>query len=240
MALPIEKKEIKDGLWALKAFRAPRSDGLHVGFYKRFWMITEKSVEEVVKEVFERGCVPFYLNKTLITLIPKHSGADSLRSFRPISLCNIVYKVISKIIVARLRPFLDSLISLLQAAFVSGQKRVDNVNIVQELLHTLSIKKGNIVYMTVKIDLEKAYDRFEWSFVRDTLTLFNIPPLLYKVIMSCISTSSMEVPWSLLRLQEELGKAILYRFTYSSCVWRCWGLSTKTRVMRSFGTLLKR
>ena len=56
---------------------------------------------------------------------------------------------------------MDSLISLLQAGFVSGRKRVDNVIIVQELLHTLSIKKGNIGYMTVKIDLEKAYDRFE-------------------------------------------------------------------------------
>ena len=96
MALPIEKKEIKDGLWALKAFRAPRSDGLHVGFYKRFWMITEKSVEEVVKEVFERGCVPFYLNKTLITLIPKHSGADSLRSFRPSAFATLFTKLFQR------------------------------------------------------------------------------------------------------------------------------------------------
>ena len=93
-------------------------------------MITGKSVVEVIKEVFERGCVPPYLNKTLITLIPKHSRADSLGSFRPISLCNTVYKVISKIIIARLRPFLDSLISPLQAAFVLGQKGVDNAIIV--------------------------------------------------------------------------------------------------------------
>ena len=85
---------------------------------------------EVIKEVFERGCVLPYLNKTLITLIPKHSRADSLGSFRPISLCNTVYKVISKIIIARLRPFLDSLISPLQAAFVLGRKGVDNAIIV--------------------------------------------------------------------------------------------------------------
>lgn len=93
-------------------------------------MITGKSVVEVVKEVFERGCVPPYLNRTLITLIPKHLGADSLGSFRPISLCDTVYKVISKIIVARLRPFLDSLISLLQATFVPSGKGVGNAIIV--------------------------------------------------------------------------------------------------------------
>ena len=51
----------------------------------------------------------------------------------------------------------------------------------------LSLKKGKVGFMVVKIDLEKAYDRLEWSFVRDTLALFNIPPFLSKVIMSCIS-----------------------------------------------------
>lgn len=64
---------------------------------------------------------------------------------------------------------------------------------VQELLHTLSLKKGKVGYMAVKIDLEKVYDRLEWSFIRDTLTLFNIPPHLRDVIMSCVSSSSIEV-----------------------------------------------
>lgn len=63
----------------------------------------------------------------------------------------------------------------------------------QELLHSLSLKKGRQGYMAIKIDLEKAYDRVEWSLIRDTLALFNIPPVLSKVIMSCISTSSIEV-----------------------------------------------
>lgn len=63
----------------------------------------------------------------------------------------------------------------------------------QELLHSLSLKKGRQGYMAIKIDLEKAYDRVEWSFIRDTLALFNIPPVLSKVIMSYISTSSIEV-----------------------------------------------
>ena len=178
LASSIEDREIKDGLWALKAFKAPKPNGLHAGFYQRFWLITGNSVVELIKKVFEKGCVLPYLNKTLITLIPKHTGADSLGSFKPISLCNTVYKIISKVIVARLKPYLDKLISPLQATFVPSRKGVDNAIIVQELLYTLSLKKGKVGYMVVKIDLEKAYDSLEWSFVRDTLALFNIPPFV--------------------------------------------------------------
>ena len=193
MSIPVKEKEIKDGLWALKAFKAPRPNGLHAGFYQRFWMITGKSVMDLVKMVFKMGCIPSYVNKTLITLIPKHSGADSLRSYRLISLCNTVYKVISKVIVARLRSYLDRLISLMQVAFVLDRKCADNAIIIQELLHMMSLKKCKVGYMAVKIDLEKAYDRLEWSFIRDILALFNISHYLSKVIMSCISTSNIEV-----------------------------------------------
>lgn len=85
---------------------------------------------ELIKKVFMTGCIPPFLNMTLIALIPKHLGADSLGSYRPISLCNRVYKIISKVIVDRLRPYLDRLISPMQAAFVLGCKSVDNAIIV--------------------------------------------------------------------------------------------------------------
>lgn len=94
-------------------------------------------------------------------------------------------------IVARLRPFLGELISPAQATFVPDRKGVDNEIIVQELLHTLGLKRGKLGFMALKIDLEKAYDRLEWSFIKDTLALFNIPHFLSSVIMSCISLSSI-------------------------------------------------
>lgn len=121
-----------------------------------------------------------------------YTRADWLGSYRPISLCNTIYKMISKVIVARLRPYLDELISP-QTAFVLGRKGINNAIIVQELLHMLSIKKGKVRFMVVKIDLEKAYDRLEWTFVRETLALFKVSSFLSNVIMSCISSSSIEV-----------------------------------------------
>ncbi|XP_050242423.1 uncharacterized protein LOC126691393 [Quercus robur] len=186
-------EEIKAALWSLKAFKAPGPDGLHAGFFHRFWLIVGDSVIDVVKKVFAERAVPEYLNRTLIALIPKIQSPKTLNNYRPISLCNTVYKIITKIIVARLRPYLDKLISPLQTAFVPGRKGIDNVIIVQEIIHTLSRKKGNVGYMTIKIDLEKAYDKLEWSFIRDMLIRANIPADLIDIIMSCISTVSTSI-----------------------------------------------
>ena len=79
-----------------------------------------------VQKIFTDRRVPEYLNRTHIALIPKIQRPETLGNYRPISLCNIVYKVMTMIIVARLRPYLDKLISPLQAAFVLGRKGVDN------------------------------------------------------------------------------------------------------------------
>lgn len=75
---------------------------------------------EVIK-IFVDSKIPDYLNRTNIVLIPKIMGPESLGNYRPISLCNTVYKVVTKIIVARLRPHLDKLVCPLQSAFVLGR-----------------------------------------------------------------------------------------------------------------------
>ena len=106
-----------------------------------------KSVIDVIKKIFTERTVPEYLNRTLIALIPKIQSPETLSNYRPISLCNTVYKIVTKIIVARLRPHLDKLISPLQTAFVPGRKGIDNTIIVQEVIHTISKKKGRVGYM---------------------------------------------------------------------------------------------
>ena len=105
-------------------------------------------------------------------------------------MCNTVYKVVSKIVVARLRPYLDKLISPCQIAFVLGRKGIDNAIIVQEVIHTLSKKKGKVGYMALKINLKKVYDKLEWSFIRDMLMRVNMPMDLVDIIMSCVTTIS--------------------------------------------------
>ena len=154
-------EEIKAGLWSMKAFKAPGPDGLHAGFFQPFLLVVGRSVMEEVKKVFRRKEVSEFLNRTLISLIPKIPGPETLSNYRPISLCNTVYKIVSKILVARMRPLLGQVISLLQTAFIPGRRGTDNAIIVQELIHTVSKKKGKTGYMAIKIDLEKAYDKLE-------------------------------------------------------------------------------
>ena len=129
--------------------------------------------------------MPSYLNKTHITLIPKIQGPETLGHYRPITLCNTVYKIVTKVIVARLRPHLDKLVSPVQATFVPGRKGLDNAIIAQEVIHTITKKRGEGRYMALKIDLEKAYDKL--------LTRANIPVDLIDTIMSCVSTVSTSI-----------------------------------------------
>lgn len=158
-------EEIKLALWSIKAFKAPGPDGHHAGFFQRFWMIVGGSVVEEIKKCFETKKFPEFLNKTNVVLIPKIQGLETIGNYYSISLCNTVYKMITKIIVAKLRPMLDKLVSLVQSVFVLGGKGVDNAIIVQEIIHTISEKKGRVGNMAIKVGLEKAYDNLEWSFI---------------------------------------------------------------------------
>ena len=189
----VTEDEIKASLWSLKAFKAPGPDGLHAGFFQHFWPSVGHSVVEAVKKIFRDREMPAKLNQTHIVLIPKIQGPETLGNFRPISLCNTTYKIVTKIIVARIRPYLENLISPLQSAFVPGRKGIDNAIIVQELVHTISKKKGNVGYMAIKIDYEKAYDKLEWSFIRRMLIRINLPTNLVELIMSCVSSVTTSI-----------------------------------------------
>ena len=120
-------EEIRDALWSMKPYKAPGPNGLQAGFFQRFWHVVRDSVLEEVRRVFRERKVPKYLNRTLIVLIPKIQGPETIGNYRPISLCNTTYKIISKVIVARLRPHLDYLVSPNQTAFVLGRRGADNV-----------------------------------------------------------------------------------------------------------------
>lgn len=78
-------------------------------------------------------------------------------------------------LVAMIRPLLNNLISPIQTAFVPGRRGVDNVVIAQELIYTMDRIKGHEGYMAMKVDLEKAYNRLEWSFMHKVLQAFRFP-----------------------------------------------------------------
>lgn len=82
-------------------------------------------------------------------------------------------------------------VSPFQCSFVPGRSTIDNVVILQEMLHSMNSMKGRKGYMILKLDLEKAYDCLEWDVMKNTLTDLVVPPSLVELIYTCISSSSM-------------------------------------------------
>lgn len=192
----IDEGEIKEALFSMGSSKAPGPDGYNPGFFKKMWPILKDPIIQLVQNIFTTGSVPTLLNETLITLIPKVPNPETLSQFRPISLCNTLYKLIPKIVVNRLKPYLDDLISPNQCSFVAGRQGIDNVIITKEILHHFKTRKSKNGAMIWKIDLEKAYDRISWDFLRNVLTELGLPTLWCNLIMSCVESSSFSVLWN--------------------------------------------
>ena len=174
--------KIWSALKSMKPYKALIVDGLHEGFFQRFWLIVGESVKKEIKNIFENEKVPDYLNHTFIILLPKQLGPETVGHFISVSLCNTVYKMVSKILVNIIRPLLPALISPMQSAFLEGRRGSDNVIIAQKLIHSLKNRRGKDGYMVIKIDLKKAYDHLEWSFIKMVLEHFNFPSNIINLI----------------------------------------------------------
>jgi hypothetical protein len=114
--------------------------------------------------------MPDMVNNTVLTLIPKVKNPQDLTNFRPIALCNVLYKICSKGIANRFCQLIDVFISEEQSSFIPGRLITNNVLIAYESIHYLKQKKGKSGACVVKLDITKAYDRVEWSYLRLNMT----------------------------------------------------------------------
>ena len=128
-------------------------------------MLKDDLVREVLGAINTRT-IPEGWNSTTIVLIPKVENPTSVSQFRPISLCNVVYKIISKMLASRLKVILPEIIGPTQSAFVPGRLITDNILIAYECVNTIKRKKGKSGLCAVKLDMHKAYDRVEWCFLK--------------------------------------------------------------------------
>lgn len=113
-----------------------------------------------VNQILNTGVMPTCLNETYICLISKFNCPQKITEFRPISLCNVVYKIVSKVLANRLKKILPAMIYESQSAFVLGRQITDNVLVAFETMHCIDQRrKGKKGLMTIKLDMNKAYDR---------------------------------------------------------------------------------
>ena len=135
-------------------------------------------------------------------LIPKIAHLELITQFHPISLCNTLYKLVSRIIVQWLTPYMVEVINPCQAGFMPGRHTSDNIIIVQKVIRTLISRRGQMGYVALKLDLEKAYDRLEWHYIQETLEFFQLPPTLITLIMNMILSTRFHILWNCSPLSE--------------------------------------
>lgn len=138
----VSSDEIKTALFSMGPMKSPGPDGFNALFYQNQWSTVCSSIIKYVSNIFAHPQSVKEINGTLIVLIPKKNPPESVRDLRSISLCNVIYKVISKIIANRLKPFLSQVISPNQCSFMPGKHSSDNILVAQEVIHSMRIMKG--------------------------------------------------------------------------------------------------
>lgn len=187
-------EEIKSAVFELGSLKAPGPDGFPGLFYQKYWDHVKDSVGDMVKDFFEGKANLDKLNRTNLILIPKIPNPEAISQFRPISLCNFAFKIISKILANRLKPLLPTLISQQQSAFIQGRQIHDNIIVAHEVFHYIKHKKrGPKSFMALKLDLSKAFDRVRWNFLEERLRKLGFEEKWIEWVMLCIKTVNFSV-----------------------------------------------
>ena len=164
---------------------------MSVIFYKKYWNIVGCSITNMILNVLNNNMSMAELNKTNIALIPKTNNPKRMFEFRPISLCNLVFKLISKTLASRLKTFLPHIIKENQSAFTSDRLITNNVLMAFELMHFLNHKnEGNESFMAAKLDMGKAFDRVEWCFIQRVMERIGFNTRSINWVMQCITIVS--------------------------------------------------
>nr|XP_027120658.1 uncharacterized protein LOC113737662 [Coffea arabica] len=175
------KEEVKSVIFAMDGGSAAGPDGFSGKFFACAWDIVAEDVHAAVVSFFCGEVLPRSISSTSIVLIPKVQSPQDFTQFRPISLCNFINKVISKVLSDRLARILPKIISPQQSGFVKGRHISDNFLLAQELISGIrrSNKGGNVV---LKLDMAKAYDRVSWVFLLQVLRRFGFTERIKSIL----------------------------------------------------------
>ena len=188
----ITENECYVSLSSFKNNKSPGNDGLTKEFYASFWEKISKPLLECYKYSQEVGCLSNSQRQAIITLLEKHGKDRSyLENWRPISLLNLDYKLLTKVLANRVKRVLPLIVENCQTGYVKDRSISDSIRLIQDIIHYTEITQSPGVLLTV--DFKKAFDSIDWKFIIEALKRYDFGPVLinwvnivYTDISSCI------------------------------------------------------
>jgi hypothetical protein len=159
----ISVEEVAKAIRALPKGKVPGHDRIPMEFFHEFEKEVGPDLHQAFTAMLDEGETSVFINKGLITLIPKNGDHARLNNWRPITLLESIYKILAKLLARRLQAILPSIIRPNQTGFVEGRSILDNVFITQESLNWAEESNQDLVLLL--LDFEKAFDRIEWGFL---------------------------------------------------------------------------
>ncbi|CAN0841413.1 Transposon TX1 uncharacterized 149 kDa protein [Linum grandiflorum] len=191
---PFTDEEIREAMFSMNPDKAPGPDGFNPGFYQKFWHLVGSHVTSSCKEWMMKGELPQFVQNTTIVLLPKGDRPQTMKEWRPISLCNVLYRLVAKVLANRLRRVMPALVAEEQAAFVRGRSIVDNILIAFETLHSMKLRRrAKHGEVAIKIDISKAYDRVDWRYLEEILKKLGFEARWVRLMMMCVKSVEYRV-----------------------------------------------
>ncbi|RVW41291.1 Endonuclease MutS2 [Vitis vinifera] len=188
---PFTEEEIYVALMEMNGDKAPGRTALQWLFWQSCWEFIKEEILEMFKDFYDHSSFLKSLNNTFLVLIPKKSGAEDLRDFRPISLLGGLYKLLSKVLANRLKKVVGEVVSTSQNAFVKGRQILDASLIANEVIDTWQKQKEKGIIC--KLDIEKAYDNINWKFLVKVLQKMGFGSKWVGWMWSCLSSVKFSV-----------------------------------------------
>ena len=169
--------------------KSPGPCGFNSAFYQKLWPLVGNDFFTQCTIWLNDLQFPSTLNLTNIALIPECTHPSSMQDLRPIALCNVVYKIMAKVLANRLKDILPLIILDAQLTFVPGRSIFDNVLAAFEAIHYMKRKtKGKKGNVALKIDISKAYDRINWRYLEAMLRRMGFDSHFIAMIMLCVTS----------------------------------------------------
>ena len=187
------EQEVATALKQMASLKALGLNGIPPLFYQHFWGIVGQDITSLILIWLNSSILPTPLNQTFID-IPKIHNPEHTHQYRPISICNVLYKIYSKVLANRLKKLTPHIVLEHQLAFIKDRLISDNILVAFETLHSLqNYKSRTHGFMAIKLDISKAYGWVDWNFLEQLMRKLGYNERWVQLIMGCVKTVSYSV-----------------------------------------------